>query len=77
MISSITLRGVLPQVFSGIDDRERLAASEVWLRDEVEFRNPSAYIIEAESGTGKSSLCAYLYGERTDYEGIFYLMEKI
>ena len=69
MISSITLRGVLPQVFSGIDDRERLAASEVWLRDEVEFRNPSAYIIEAESGTGKSSLCAYLYGERTDYEG--------
>ena len=30
---------------------------------------PEAYIIEAESGTGKSSLCAYIYGARTDYDG--------
>lgn len=69
MISTITLRRVLPQVFSGVDERERLGASDVWLRAEVKFSAPTAYMIEAESGTGKSSLCAYLYGERTDYEG--------
>jgi len=26
-------------------------------------------LIEAESGTGKSSLCAFIYGSRTDYSG--------
>lgn len=69
MIRTITLRGVLPRVFSGVEDRERLGASDVWLRPRVTFNTPGAYMIEAESGTGKSSLCAYLYGERTDYEG--------
>jgi ABC-type antimicrobial peptide transport system, ATPase component len=28
------------------------------------------YLIEAASGTGKSSLCSYLYGYRNDYQGI-------
>ena len=69
MIKSITLKGVLPRVFSGDDDRGRLKESEVWLRSELTFRVKERYIIEAESGTGKSSLCAYIYGERTDYEG--------
>lgn len=69
MIKTITLRGVLPRVFSGADFREQLEASDVWLRPEVTFSVPGAYMIEAESGTGKSSLCAYIYGERTDYEG--------
>lgn len=68
-VQSITLRGVLPRVFSGADDRRDHAASDIWLRPEVTFTAPHAYMIEAESGTGKSSLCAYIYGERTDYEG--------
>ena len=28
------------------------------------------YLIEAASGTGKSSLCSYIYGYRNDYQGI-------
>jgi len=28
------------------------------------------YLIEAASGTGKSSLCSYIYGYRSDYQGI-------
>ena len=28
------------------------------------------YLIEADSGTGKSSLCNYIYGYRKDYQGI-------
>lgn len=70
MISSITLSRVLPQVFGRDEDRALHATSEVWLRDEVVFRKGDSYMIEAESGTGKSSLCAYLYGERIDYEGL-------
>ena len=69
MISTITLLRVLPLVFSREEDRRQHASSQVWLSDEVTFSTPSTYMIEAESGTGKSSLCAYLYGERIDYEG--------
>ncbi|MBP1594081.1 MAG: transporter ATP-binding protein, partial [Bacteroidetes bacterium] len=29
------------------------------------------YLIEADSGTGKSSLCSYIYGYRNDYQGTF------
>lgn len=28
------------------------------------------YLIEAAPGTGKSSLCSFIYGYRTDYQGI-------
>ena len=28
------------------------------------------YLIEAASGTGKSSLCSFIYAYRTDYQGI-------
>lgn len=69
MIDSITLRSALPAVFSGSEREAHIAASEIWLRPEVRFTRPGAYIIEAESGTGKSSLCAYIYGSRTDYSG--------
>ena len=30
------------------------------------------YLIAAESGTGKSSLCAYVYGARRDYSGTIF-----
>lgn len=38
------------------------------MRD-VTFERGKHYLISAESGTGKSSLCSYLYGYRTDYSG--------
>lgn len=69
MIDRITLRRVLPAVFKGGEDESPVRESEVWLRDEVTFRRPSNYMIEAESGTGKSSMCAFIYGSRLDYEG--------
>lgn len=72
MIQSITLRTMLPAVFAGSEREMPVAASEIWMRPEVKFTKPDHYIIEAESGTGKSSLCAYIYGSRTDYSGELY-----
>ncbi|MDE5927958.1 MAG: ATP-binding cassette domain-containing protein [Duncaniella sp.] len=65
----ITLRKVLPRVFRGSESEPPVCHSEVWLREDVSFVRPSAYIVEAESGTGKSSLCSFVYGARTDYDG--------
>ncbi len=69
MIQNITLRRVLPQVFRGSEKESPVCDSEVWMRDELVFTRPGNYIIEAESGTGKSSLCSFIYGARTDYDG--------
>lgn len=69
MISSITLRRVLPHVFRGSEKEAPVKDSQIWVNEEVSFKRPGYYIIEAESGTGKSSLCAYLYGSRRDYDG--------
>ena len=65
-MQEIRLQGCLPAVFAGRDDDN----SEVWLRD-IAFERGKHYLISAESGTGKSSLCAYLYGYRVDYSGEF------
>ncbi len=64
-MESITLRQVVPDAFAG-DPVSR--TSDVWGRD-VTFRKGEYYLVEAASGTGKSSLCSYLYGFRTDYAG--------
>ena len=61
----ITLQQALPQVFAGKDSID----SDVWHKD-VEFERGHFYLIEAASGTGKSSLCSYVYGYRNDYQGI-------
>ena len=63
MIDRIELHGVLPQVFSGTEPE-----SGVWLHD-IEFVRGGHYLVEAASGTGKSSLCSFVYGNRRDYEG--------
>lgn len=63
-MNTITLHNTLPAVFAGRGD----TGSEIWLRD-VTFERGKHYLISAESGTGKSSLCSYLYGYRTDYSG--------
>lgn len=69
MIGEISLRKVLPHVFRGSEGESPVKDSELWLREEVTFRRGGYYLIEAESGTGKSSLCAYIYGSRRDYDG--------
>lgn len=42
--------------------------SDVWHRD-LMFERGKRYLISAESGTGKSSLCSYIYGYRQDFSG--------
>ena len=63
-IKDIKLRDTLPAVFQG----EPHTHSDVWLTN-LTLRKGDRYIISAESGTGKSSLCAYIYGSRRDYVG--------
>lgn len=64
-MNTIHLRQTLPQVFA---DRNSIV-SDIWHKD-LSFRKGETYLIEAASGTGKSSLCSYIYGYRNDYQGI-------
>ena len=64
-MNRITLHHALPSVFAGKDYID----SDIWHK-EVEFEKGDFYLIEAASGTGKSSLCSFIYGYRNDYEGI-------
>lgn len=63
-IETIRLEGMLPRVF----ENEDIPRSEVW-RNDVVFRRGERWLIEAASGGGKSSLCAYMFGSRDDYSG--------
>lgn len=60
----IELKGVVPEIFA---TREQ-AISDIWLKD-ICFERGKSYLIYATSGTGKSSLCSFLYGQRGDYRG--------
>ena len=60
----IELHNILPKVFADAP----ITASDVWLTEFV-FEKGEHYMVKAESGTGKSSLCSYIYGYRTDYPG--------
>ena len=59
----IKMSDVLPSIFNG-----RTLASEVW-QCELSFEKGRNYLVSAESGSGKSSLCSYIYGYRSDYSG--------
>jgi ABC-type lipoprotein export system ATPase subunit len=63
-ISRLCLKNVKPNVFSA----EEVGESQVWLQN-LCFEKGKYYLIEAQSGAGKSSLCAYIYGARNDYSG--------
>lgn len=63
VINKIELRATVPHVF----EAEKIV-SEVW-RSDVSFERGRNYLIEAGSGTGKSSLCSYIYGSRNDFHG--------
>jgi ABC-type lipoprotein export system ATPase subunit len=64
-MQKIELRQALPKVFA---DRRDSLTSDVWLRD-LSFKRGELSLIEAASGTGKSSLCSFIYGYRNDFEG--------
>lgn len=63
-MQSIRLHNVVPEIFALREDLR----SDMWLSD-FSFERGKRYLIEAESGTGKSSLCSYLFGQRGDYRG--------
>lgn len=63
-MNTIKLKGVVPEIFAS----NRELHSEVWLND-VEFEQGKRYLIKADSGTGKSSLLSFIYGQRGDYRG--------
>ena len=61
----IELNSVIPEIFTSRNG----IISDVW-QQEVSFERGKSYLIHAASGTGKSSLCSFLYGQRGDYKGI-------
>ncbi len=63
-MDKIQLKNTLPNVFAARTDIH----SDIWLQD-VEFEKDKLYLVEANSGTGKSSLCSFIYGYRKDYQG--------
>lgn len=63
-METIKLNNTLPRVFAG----QNGITSEVWHKD-ITLERGKRYLISAESGTGKSSLCSYTYGYRQDYSG--------
>ncbi len=64
-MDTIRLEHTFPEVFAKRSDLK----SEVWQQD-VLFERGKLYLVEANSGTGKSSLCSFIYGYRQDYQGI-------
>ena len=63
-MDKIQLLHTLPKVFSTRND----VVSDIWNQD-VTFEKNKLYLVEANSGTGKSSLCSFIYGYRKDYLG--------
>ena len=67
-IESITFENTLPAVFRQVSGDSAIHQSDVW-RSRCSFVRPQVYMVEAASGMGKSSMCSFIYGNRTDYEG--------
>jgi len=64
-MEKIVFKGVLPQVFAMSHEQ---MISDIWMQ-EVVFERGHHYLIEAESGKGKSTFCSYILGYRHDYTG--------
>lgn len=64
-MDEIVLKNALPVVF---EERRSLINSDVWLK-ELSLKKGETVLIEADSGTGKSSLCSYIFGYRKDFSG--------
>lgn len=63
-MTEIHLENTLPKVFAEHTDLE----SDVWKKT-LTLKKGEIYLIEAASGTGKTSLCSFLMGQRNDYLG--------
>lgn len=63
-MEQIHLDNVLPEVFAQRDN----LSSEVW-KQHMTFNKGHLYLVEADSGMGKSTFCSYVIGYRHDYTG--------
>ena len=63
-MNTIQFKYVIPQVFASREEQN----SDVWQQD-ITFEKEKVYLMEAESGKGKSTFCSYLIGYRHDYSG--------
>ena len=63
-MKTITFCNVLPEVFRPQAD----IVSDVWKKD-FSIEKEKIYLIQADSGKGKSTFCSYLIGHRNDYSG--------
>ncbi len=63
-MNRITFDHVIPAVFASSKDMQ----SEIWNTEAV-FERGKLYLVEAESGRGKSTFCSYILGYRNDYTG--------
>ena len=63
-MNNISLDNALPNVFLQRTD----VKSDIW-RQQVKLEKGRTYLVEASSGTGKSSLCSFIIGYRHDFDG--------
>lgn len=63
-MDKIELHSVVPSVFANVPDLH----SDIWNSD-VTFDKGGLYLVEADSGKGKSTFCSYILGYRHDYSG--------
>ena len=64
-METIRFSSVVPQVFSSITNQ---LESDIWNTEAV-FQKGHLYLVEADSGKGKSTFCSYVVGYRRDYSG--------
>lgn len=69
-MNRIHFDNVVPNVFSQRNDLD----SDVWAND-ITFEKGKLYLVEADSGKGKSTFCSYVVGYRHDYTGHVYFDE--
>lgn len=64
-METIRFSSVVPQVFYSIANQ---LESDIWNTEAV-FQKGHLYLVEADSGKGKSTFCSYVVGYRRDYSG--------
>ena len=62
MTEAIEVRSLLPKVFSGMEDTEKIRSSQIWGEQSFVIRRGCRICIQAESGSGKSTVAKALMG---------------
>ena len=64
-METIRFNSVVPKVFASLANQLN---SEIWNTEAI-FKKGHLYLVEADSGKGKSTFCSYVIGHRRDYSG--------